>query len=58
MSCTCSWKYVTTGAMTRAQMKKEYEKHIYRDFVNEWGKTHSISKAPSFTSWKANYKAT
>jgi len=28
----------------------------YAVFVAEWNATHSISKAPSFTSWKANYR--
>lgn len=28
----------------------------YAEFVKEWNATHSISKAPSFTSWKQNYR--
>jgi hypothetical protein len=32
------------------------KKAEYEAFVNEWNKTHSISKAPSFSSWKQNYR--
>ena len=36
--------------------KKEIERIRYDMFVVEWNKKHTISKAPSFTSWKKNYK--
>lgn len=35
--------------------KKEIQRIRYDMFVVEWNKTHSISKAPSFTSWRQNY---
>lgn len=37
--------------------KLEGLKEEYEHFVYEWNKTHSISKAPSFTSWKKFYKS-
>jgi hypothetical protein len=36
---------------TRKQYDEEYIK-----FVKEWIETHSISKPPSFTSWKNYYR--
>lgn len=36
--------------------KQEQLKAEYQAFVIQWNATHSISKAPSFTSWKANYR--
>lgn len=58
LTCSCSWSLTSTYAVTKAEAKKMHEKHVYGDFVYEWEKTHSISKAPSFSSWKANYKNT
>lgn len=55
LECSCSWRYTFTGSVTKTEAKKIYLQHIYRDFVFEWEKTHSISKAPSFSSWKINY---
>lgn len=36
--------------------KKEIERIRYNIFVVEWNKNHKISKAPSLSSWKDNYK--
>jgi len=36
--------------------KQEQLKAEYQNFVIQWNITYSISKAPSFTSWKANYR--
>jgi hypothetical protein len=30
--------------------------YAYKNFANAWRANHSMSPAPSFTSWKANYK--
>ncbi len=56
LKCSCSWNMLSTYAITKAEAKKEFEKHCYSDFKFFWEKDHSISKVPSFTSWKANYK--
>ena len=56
LQCTCGWSMVSTYAVTKAEAKKLHDKHVYQDFVYDWGQTHGISKAPSFTSWKQNYK--
>jgi len=32
------------------------EKEQYRKFKKEWQANHSLSPAPSFSSWKDNYK--
>lgn len=37
-------------------IKRENEIAKYQTFVKEWDSTHSLSRAPSFTSWKTNYK--
>ena len=37
-------------------IKRENELAPYNIFVKNWNATHSLSKVPSFSSWKANYK--
>lgn len=56
LKCSCGWSIVSTYGVTKGEAKKIHQKHIYQDFTYEWRKTHSISPAPSFTSWKANHK--
>lgn len=56
MNCKCGWSIVSTGEWTKKEAQKEYYKHIYNSFVYKWRKEHSISPAPSFTSWKRYYK--
>lgn len=56
LTCVCSWTLKFTGEMTKSEAKKEYDKHEYNSFRYEWEKTHSMSPAPSLTSWKRNYR--
>ena len=38
--------------MTKEELQKQYN-----IFANNWQRVHSISKAPSFTSWKQTYRS-
>lgn len=57
LRCVCGWDQKQYSPITKSEATKELLRHQYNDFVYEWDKTHSISKAPSFSSWKANYRA-
>ena len=48
--------YKLARSLTFKYMKKYDFKNQYDLFIIEWKSTHTISPAPSFTSWKNNYR--
>lgn len=52
----------SVGADINGNVKKptklELLKKEYNAFSGQWLATHSISRPPSFTSWKQNYRNT